>query len=259
MSVFKCGQGQDTSNTIEKTEDVFDAKLSQVVNETPYTLASNTTAGGYTISLNDATGLIAGDEIGLFQDSNAPSSYFGTILDVTNDVLTMDMPLNIAFDTTLSPTLFEINSNANVDGSSTPVNFVLTNDSNISVDVARVLIHITDEASQALTDGQFGALAELTRGIVLRKLNADGTYINYWGGPIKNNGGFGLVAYDKEYDPAPPSGQKGIRVRFTFTKHGSFARLTNGEQLQLVVQDDLTGLVLFNIMAEGHLTKPYGL
>ena len=90
---------------------------------------------------------------------------------------------------------------------------------------------------------------------MFRKENDDGTFTNYWN--IKNNGEIGEMCYDKNYDDKAPAGLYGLTARLTFggqSKIGVVIRLTEGEELQLVVQDDLTGLESFRIMAEGHFT-----
>ena len=50
----------------------------------------------------------------------------------------------------------------------------------------------------------------------------------------------------------------GLSVRMTFAgqdKHGVVVRLDTGEEFQIVVQDDLTGLETFSCMAEGHFVQ----
>lgn len=240
-------------NIQDQTTRAFDNRLCMTVTGTPYTLASDAEPNDYDIELVDATGLNVGDTIGLFQNSSNPASYFGVILSIASNTLTMDTPIDNLFDTDLSPVLFEVACNANADGSVSPVIFKMANDANQAIDITRILIHITDEI--AMDDSKFGGLTALTRGVVLRKKKADGSYTNYWNRAVKTNGELGLVAFDKEYDPKAPAGVYGLRARYTMggqSKHGVVIRLSINEELQLVVQDDLTGLLTFEIMAEGH-------
>ena len=54
----------------------------------------------------------------------------------------------------------------------------------------------------------------------------------------------------------PQQGFDGLNARLTFggqSKLGVVIRIASGEDLQLIVQDDLTGLLAFEIMIEGHI------
>jgi len=220
-----------------------------------YTLAASTIPGEYTISLVDSTGLAIGDTIGLFQDSTAPASYFADIMDITNDVLTMDTPVDVAFDIdNNSPVLFELDCDlSNADGSVTPVIYSFNNQSSIEIDITRIILHITDATT--MDDGKFGGIAALTRGCVLRKKNSSGDFTNYLN--LKTNGNIGESCYDKTYDDKAPAGVYGVTARLTSagqSKVGVSIRLAEGEELQLIVQDDLTDLSSFTIMTEGHFT-----
>ena len=60
--------------------------------------------------------------------------------------------------------------------------------------------------------------------------------------------------YDFEIQQATQSQQDGFTGRLTFAgqnKFGAVVRLGAGEDLQVIIQDDLTSLVLFEIIAEG--------
>ena len=99
----------------------------------------------------------------------------------------------------------------------------------------------------------FGNLTELTNGVVLRRV--DGETNNFWN--VKSNRDIGNIAYDLTIRLAsnPQQGENGILARYTFAgqdKHGVAVRLNPGDSLQLLIQDDLTGLDAFNIIAEGH-------
>ncbi|MBT7628770.1 MAG: hypothetical protein HN597_03575 [Desulfobacula sp.] len=237
----------------ERTARAIDFRLCRVITG-PYTLASNASPNDYDIVLVDATGLNVGDGIAMFQNSSNPASYFGIVLGIAANTLTMDTPVDRSFLTASTPLIFEVNCQANVDGSVTPQIHSVVNGSTIPIHITRVIIHITD--GTAMDDGTFGGIAALTRGVVLRKLNADGSFDNYWNRAVKTNGDFGLLSFDIAYDSKAPAGVYGFRMKYSFSgedKHGVTCELLEDEQLQLVVQDDLTGLVSFQIMAEGHL------
>jgi hypothetical protein len=65
--------------------------------------------------------------------------------------------------------------------------------------------------------------------------------------------------YDTAYADKRPSGSFGFKFRRTFGgqgKNGVVIRLTaiHGDSLKLIIQDDLTGLDDFYIVAQGHRT-----
>lgn len=215
-------------------------------------LTANFTIDTYDITVNDSTGFIVGNYVGVF-NSAALRFYAGNILAVNGNVLTMDTPSD--FNYTIGNPVQAGIKDMNVDGSGTPVVFSLRADPelDITVDITRVIIHITDNT--AMDDEKFGGINALTRGIVLRR--TDGTFLNIFN--VKTNGEFGELAFDKTYDDKAPSGFFGMTSRLTFAganKIGVAIRLAPDEDLQLVVQDDLTDLNRFVIMVEGHVVVP---
>ena len=122
--------------------------------------------------------------------------------------------------------------------------------SGVTVDVTRIMIYIQD--ATVMDDAKFGGLTSLLNGVVLRK--NDGVITNIWN--IKNNGSFGLHAYDTAYTDKAPAGSYGFRARNTYAgqdKHGTTIRLAPGEKLEVLVQDNLVGLQFFYMMAQGHV------
>jgi len=104
-----------------------------------------------------------------------------------------------------------------------------------------------------MDDSKFGDIAGgLTNGVLLRQNN--GEINNIWN--VKTNGEFGLLAYDTAYTDKAPAGSEGFRFRNTYagqSKHGVTLRLQPGETLEILIQDDLSGLEVFNVMAQGHI------
>ena len=109
---------------------------------------------------------------------------------------------------------------------------------------------VTDGAPTFLL---FGDLAKLINGIVLRRNN--GTVDNIFN--IKTNGELNNLCYDVSfYRATNPSGVNGIGARMTFggqSKHGVVIRLDPGESLQLLIRDDLSDLLTFRLVAQGHV------
>ena len=221
--------------------------------EAPRAIASNTVPNTYEIELVDASGLLVGDTIGLFQDSTNPASFIADIISIAVNTITMDTPLDVIFDTALSPVLFKLGCDLNVVGSlAAPVVFEFANGSDIDIDLTRIIFTIvsTDPALY----NEFGDIALLTNGVVLRKRNADGTYFNI--ANIKSNGQWKAIMYDVDFfDPTHPLAVNAVVGRLTFAgqnKIGVTIRIANTEALELVVQDDLSTLIAFIIVGEGH-------
>jgi len=197
-------------------------------------------------------GATAGDTICLNED---PYFFQAGVLGVTNNTVTLDSPLDRAFP---SSSFVSIGSKSmNVDGSTTPVLFDVGPKMLPTTlwDVVRVLFIIRDDA--AMDSAKFGGITALTNGVVLRKKN--GTYKNIFN--VKSNGDFAERAYDIEYDDrSAPQSDYFFRCRRTFggqSKNGVTIRLVGAEndELQIIIQDDLTGLVDFRCVIQGHVIE----
>lgn len=251
-NIFSVGGALATVQESLSTKPI-DSYLSQVVGS-PKTLASNTIVGSYDIVVTAGHGLSANDEILITEDGSNPRSYVGKIISVVTNTLTMDTPIDTVF-TSAGAVVFQTIKEMNVDGSSVASNFNITNGAEVDLHITRIIIHITD--GTAMDDATFGGISALTRGIIFRQKFADGTYNNIFN--VKTNGEFGELAYDKNYDDKAPAGVYGVTIRFTFgslEKHGTILKIKENEALELLIQDDLTDLTSFRIMAEGHFGLP---
>lgn len=184
-----------------------------------------------------------------FRDSTDELYQQVGIVSIATDVITVDTPLDRAWDGTHPHGLTDMA----VDGSTTPQIFHVTLSSSIAIHVTRIIVHIEDNS--AMDDGKFGALSALTNGVVVRVYRvATGKYetiIN-----AKTNGEWAQRAYDVSYADNAPSGTYGFRVRRAFggeDKAGSAILLEPGDAFQVVVQDDLTDLLGFGLAVQGHI------
>jgi len=57
--------------------------------------------------------------------------------------------------------------------------------------------------------------------------------------------------FDVEIQSVASQAQDGLTGRFTFEKLGQVVRIGAGEDLQIIIQDDLTSLTSFEVIAEG--------
>ena len=239
-------------NVQDQTTDSIDIKINFVLDDT-IKLAVAGIVDSYDITLDTGHGVVAGDKLAILEQNGAPQIYYGKVLSMAGDVATMDTSIPYAFDP-VAATVLKYDDDLSVDGSVTPQTAFIANFFHDPVDITRFILHIT--SSTSMDDGRFGGLPELLRGVVLRKLRLTEDYKNYWN--IKNNGEFGELAYDKTYDAKAPAGVYGVTVRATYggqSKHGVVIRLEPGEQIQILIQDDLTDLVSFTTMVQGHVTE----
>jgi len=238
-------------NVQDQTTPPYDLFFVQL-DGTITTLAEDSFIDNRTINVTDrlASGIIIGTYLGL---STPQRFYFGEVLSVSGDLVTLDTPLD--FDFPAGSNVVPTTRDLNVDGSLTPQTFIVGPGagSEVTLDITRIMVKcITDTAP---TLDQFCDQTSLTNGLILRRV--DGDTRNIWN--IKNNGELGHLAYD--YQPYlatnPGQTQNGALFRYTFAgqdKHGVAIRLTPGDVLEIIVQDDLSGIDLFRIVAEGHET-----
>lgn len=215
------------------------------------TLLNNANANDQTIDLTSTTGFVDGSYVGIF--SALGVFYFGTQIGAAvGNTITLDTPIDNNF--LAGDNVIRASKNLNVDGSTTTQIFQIGpvgGATLVSLDITRVTGYIQDNL--AMDDSKFGAMPALTNGIVLRK--HDTVYENIWN--AKTNGDLALIcASDLIYTDSAPAGSFGARFRNTFAgteKHGVTVRLEPGEILELLVQDDLTPLQAFYMMAQGHV------
>lgn len=179
----------------------------------------------------------------------------GLITSVVGTAITIDTPFEYAIGSGDNVVFGSVDLNVN--GSVTPSTFSVPNlgaaFQSPDVVITRIMIQIT--TTSAVGFGDFGDISGgLTNGIVLRKNND--IISNIWN--VKKNSDFALLAYDyTPYDTTNPGiGIYGIAIRYTFgsmDKHGTSVKLAVGESLELIIQDNLSTLLSFRVMAQGHL------
>jgi hypothetical protein len=231
--------------------DIFFVQLNGSIT----TLAEDSFIDNQTINVTNrsASGIDVGTYLGL-SGVNGGRFYFGEVLSVSGDLVTLDTPLD--FNYTANANVVPTTRDLNVDGSLTPQIFFVGvggAGSDLEFDITRIMIKcITDTAP---TLDRFCDQTSLTNGIILRRVDGDAR--NIWN--VKNNGELGHLAYD--YQPYlatnPGQTQNGALFRYSFAgqdKHGVAVRIKPGDELQIIIQDDLSGIDLFRVVAEGHIT-----
>lgn len=206
------------------------------------------------ITLVDDTDFNVGDYIGIFAAGD--KFYFGTILTLPGgNVLTLDTPIDSPFP--IGSFIAATSREMNVDGSISAQTFVIRGagvGSTLKLDITRLIFQIITTDSP--TFEEFGDIADgLDNGCVLRRNN--GEVENIFN--VKTNGELSNLMYDLTFmDASNPSGVNGIAGRMTFagqTKHGVALRLETGDTIDFIIQDDLSGLLTFRIIAQGHVVE----
>jgi len=218
------------------------------------TLAAHANKGDYSFEVVSATGLVANQHIRII-NSNADRYYFGTILSVVSTTVNLDTPID--FDYIAGSEVTSSNINMAVDGDPTPIIFTLrTGAPSIpsAVDITRMIFTCVTDGLVDLT--KFGDLTALTRGMVFRKVTPTVT-TNIFN--IKTNADLANIAYDFTAYVAtnPQQGKNGFVCRLTFAgqnKMGVALRLEQNDNLEVLIQDDIDGLALLEVILEGHTT-----
>jgi len=221
-----------------------------------YSLTSDAVVGTYELNLNTTFGLSSGDYIGLYQDSTDTHGVLEFIDNITGNTIYLKQPL--PFNVTLSsnPVLYELCKNIAQDYNSNSTIYSIENYASRPLDITRVMFVMITDKLPDLT--KFGDIAGgIDKGCLLRHKKQNGYYDNIW--TYRTNLDFAATAYDfTVYDESNPSqGSNGLASRLTFSgqeKHGVVIRLYQNESLEMFCRDDLSSLVNFNIIAQGHFT-----
>lgn len=254
----------DSNNNLKTVENPqafppIDLHFQQLLQET--TLADDAIRGSYDILVSSVSGVTVGNYIGLFTSGEqGPLARFfhAEALGISGTTITLDSPIDFGFVSGSKVTAGERDiSTAN--GSVTPVFFDLflyVEDTDLAVDITRLNFGFLVGSIPLLSD--FGDIdGGLTRGIVLQHMDDRSFNLEN----IKDNYGLGLYGgfTDLKIFTAIGQGTDAIGQRVSYggnDKHGTPIRLLFGEKIRLIVQDDLTGLTSFEIVAQGYIVDP---
>jgi hypothetical protein len=215
------------------------------------TLSAQSNPEDTTITLTDTTGFVDGKTVGIFSIDDPNTFYIGTQLGApAGSVITVDTPIDQVLP--IGSSIASVDTNMAVDGSVTtqvyqigPVGAGSTQ----TIHISRVMGHIRDETE--MDDSKFGGMSALTNGIVLRHNNT--VIENIWN--AKSNGDLALICDNTSYAAKAKQGEFGFSFRNTFAgqeNYGVAIELVAGDILEILIQDDLTDLVNFEMLAQGH-------
>jgi len=236
-------------NIQDQTSLAIDLKFIQSQAQT--TLTSTAAIGATVINVASAASFDAGDAVGLFCAVDG-HFMFAEVISVNVLAITIDTPIDKAFAS--GDNVIVATGHMNLSGTlASPQVFQVGPagiGTGLAIDITRIMGNISD--GSAMDDGKFGGITGLTNGVVLRQNN--GEINNIWN--VKSNGDIGLLCFDAQYTTKAPAGENGFRFRNTYAspgKHGVAIRLEAGDTLEILIQDDLTDLTDFQVMAQGHV------
>lgn len=143
--------------------------------------------------------------------------------------------------------------NANGDYSGGEEIFYIQPPADESFYVSRLIVSIED--ASGFSAAEYGNLAAaLSTGVEVRVQDDAGTIIDLTDAlPVKTNAGWGALCYDVDLKTWG-QGNELLVVRWTFSKSGQFIKLNgdDGERLEIVLNDDLDGLVGHRFLLQGY-------
>lgn len=212
------------------------------------TLANTVVVNSRTVNLIAGHNCTNGDYLSIIQNG---VPYQGKILNVATNTLTMDTPFCCPF--TAGATAARTSIAMNIDGSGTTVTFNINPIQTAVWDIVGITFLIEDEVT--MDTAKFGGITALTNGIVVRKKLETGYYRNIFN--IKTNGEFEINSGMVDYQAKAPAGVYGFLSKHHFSGQNNFGvviRLdgTKNEELQILIQDNLTALSKFNATVQLH-------
>lgn len=217
------------------------------------TLTSATAIDDYVINVTSAASFAVGQYLTIYNIAGE-RFYQARVEGIAALAITVDTPLDFAYQ--IGDQVSVGSTDLNVDGSVTPQIFNLRlPEPGLSIigDITRIMLIM--ETTTAPGWDEFGDITIPAgfKGIVFRK--TDGAYMNI-GQAIKTNSELAAMMYDLDAIDQAKFSVYGIKGRLTFagqSKIGVTIRLEPDEDLQIIIQDDLTSLQRFAVLAEGHV------
>ena len=240
-------------NIQDQTSPPVDLFFTQPIG-VPTALTNAVAINDTSFDVDSVASISVGNYLGVFSGTSEEGRfYFAEVLGVAGTTITVDTPLDFAYDA--GDPVISRTREMNINGAVTSQTFSVTNgttSSVITIDITRIMFSMI--LSTSGDDGKFGNITSLTKGLVFRRTNGD--IRNLFN--IKDNGELRALCFDLVYPlRSGGGGDFGMGARYTFAgqdKHGVALRLMPGDSLDIIIQDDLTGLNSFRMVAPGHIT-----
>lgn len=234
-------------NLTDQTSPALDIYFLETLNLT--TIAATVAVDDISFTATAGHGIVIGNVVEI---ADIDEFLQATVLNVTVDLIEIDTPINHTYLS--GSTLVVSNKEMNVVGTAgTPRVFSILPGPEQSGDVTRIILNILDNS--AMDFSTFGGIAALTNGCVLRVKRESGDFANLFN--WKTNGEFVIRAFDHSFETKSGGGLHSFVARSTWAgqdKRGVTLRVdgTRGEEIQLLIRDDLTGLSMMSCVAQGH-------
>jgi len=234
-------------NIQDQHSRTFDIFFSQVTGD-PTALDSDASINEYSFDAVTGHGIIAGCQVVMYDDVS-DRLYVADVLSAGVNTIEIDTPLNFSYPSASSVIVCS-SKELNVDGSTTRQTFAIAPPVDIDIDITRVMFQMTTEEFPELD--MFGDIeGGILRGVIMRSVN--GINVNYFN--VKTNGELVNLMFDVSFYEAAKHGSNGLGGRLTYggqSKHGVTIRLGKDDTLEAIIQDDLTSLLSFRMIATGH-------
>ena len=208
------------------------------------------TAQDRTFTVVDSTGFAIGDRIQI--ENGIVETDYPSILNISVNDITINRPLDKSYNITTDG-IRKILTNMAVDGSVTPVSFKVVAETSLALThITRFMFEMTHPTAGDLS--KFGSLDPLERGVLVRAFyDRTGEYktVSSW----RTNADIKRDMFNVPFDErAGGQGAFGTTGRWTLTSAGIVALLEpNGiDFIEILIQDNLTGLDSFTMNAQGH-------
>lgn len=231
----------------EKDRQTLDIYFLRNLNN--FTLAQAVAEDAYTFTATAGHNFTTGD-IARFKEGSR--FLRAKVTNVSTNTITIDQPFDYAFST--AAICARASDNMAVNGSVTPVVFEISPAGTTLVDdIFSISFELTDDAQ--MDDSKFGGIAALSRGVLIRAITDIKKNITLY----KTNGDF-RIAGIQEYSDKSGGGLYGLTAQRIFGSvewNNCIIRLdgARGDILQIIIQDDLSGLSTFKAMAHAHLAQ----
>jgi hypothetical protein len=212
------------------------------------TLASAAIAGARTIIVTSATSFVVGLMVSIGSSELAKRVPF-KIVALSGTTITLDRTLDLSYASGLAVALLAHNMNVAATAAAPKIYSVAPPPGSKWL-ISRIVLGMVHSTAGDM--GLFGNLTSLTYGVVLRVVkNGVKTSYTVW----RNNGEIALDVYDLRFDTrSSGGGSYGTTAKLNL-KDADTNILLDGntdDELQLVIQDTLTGLTEFQARALGH-------
>jgi len=221
-----------------------------------YALSTPVTSQATSMTLTSVVGLAIGNRLHVTDTAN--NNHDHDILLITNivgNVVTINRPIDKDYavaTTVVTKVNIEING---VGSLASPQIYTVLPSPGEVWHLTSMDFTMTDNV--AMDDATFGGLPQLANGVVIRaKDTINGAYetFSHW----RSNSSFSLDGFLTSYSSKAPSGVYGYIGSLDFhQRYGAIVRLANTATettfMEVLVQDDLSGLSSFRIKVHGHI------